>query len=200
MFKSIFVTGLGGQGVITFARLIAGYASNQGLKVSLFNSKGMAQRGGRVTSEIRISSDHDLVYGARLSAGGADILIGMEIGEAVNSLSFLKTGGLVLLINHAFVPTSMILKKESYPGFDQVREVFSQKTDRFFGVAEPKNPYNVFLLGVLGAILESVPEALPGFTCKGLEQTIKLSLKRELEENLRVFQEGCVYGEQLSGS
>ncbi|HEB11427.1 MAG TPA: indolepyruvate ferredoxin oxidoreductase, partial [Spirochaetales bacterium] len=40
MFKSMFVTGLGGQGVITFARLMAGYASNQGLKVSLFNSKG----------------------------------------------------------------------------------------------------------------------------------------------------------------
>ncbi len=200
MFKSIFVTGLGGQGVITFAKLIAGYASDQGLKVSLFNSKGMAQRGGRVTSEIRISSDHNFVYGARLSAGGADILIGMEIGEAVNSLSFLKTGGLVLLINHAFVPTSMILRKETYPSIDQVREVFSQKTDRFFGVAEPKHPYNVFLLGVLGAILESLPEALPGFTCKGLEQTIKLSLKRDLEENLRVFQEGCVYGVQLSGS
>lgn len=200
MFKSIFVTGLGGQGVITFAKLIAGYASDQGLKVSLFNSKGMAQRGGRVTSEIRISSDHDLVYGARLSAGEADFLIGMEIGEAVNSLSFLKTGGLVLLINYAFVPTSMILRKETYPGFDQVRGVFSKKTDRFFGVAEPQNPHNVFLLGVLGAILESLPEALPGFTCKGLEQTIKLSLKRDHKENLRVFQEGYVYGEQLAGS
>ena len=200
MFKSIFVTGLGGQGVITFAKLIAGYASDQGLKVSLFNSKGMAQRGGRVTSEIRISSDHNSVYGARLSAGGADLLVGMEIGEAVNSLSFLKTGGLVLLINYAFVPTSMILRKETYPGFDQVLEVFSQKTDRFFGVAEPKHPYNVYLLGILGALLESIPDALPGFTCKGLEQTVKLSLKRDLEENLRVFQEGCVYGGQLSGS
>ncbi len=200
MFKSIFVTGLGGQGVITFARLIAGYASNQGLKVSLFNSRGMAQRGGRVTSEIRISSDQDSVYGARLSAGGADLLIGMEIGEAVNSLSFLKTGGLVLLIDYAFVPASMILRKETYPSFDQVREIFSQKTDHFFAVAEPKHPHNVFLLGVLGAILESVPEALPGFTCSGLEQTINLSLKRDIEENLRVFQEGCVYGEQLSGS
>ena len=200
MFKSIFVTGLGGQGVITFAKLIAEYASDQGLKVSLFNSKGMAQRGGRVTSEIRISSDHDFVYGARLSAGGADLLIGMEIGEAVNSLSFLKTGGLVLLINYAFVPTSMILRKETYPSLDQIRKVFSQKTDHFFGVAKPQNPYNVYLLGVLGAILESVPEALPGFTCKGLEKTIELNLKRDLEENLRVFQEGCVYGGQFSGS
>lgn len=200
MFKNIFVTGLGGQGIITFAKLIAGYASDQGLKVSLFNSKGMAQRGGRVTSEIRISSDQNSVHGARLSAGGADLLIGMEIGEAVNSLSFLKTGGLVLLINYAFVSTSMILKKEAYPSFDQVREIFSQKTDHFFGVAEPQNPYNVYLLGVLGTILESIPDALPGFTCKGLEQTIKLSLKRDLEENLRVFQEGCVYGGQLSGS
>jgi Pyruvate/2-oxoacid:ferredoxin oxidoreductase gamma subunit len=199
MFKSMFVTGLGGQGVITFARLIAGYATTQGLKVSLFNSKGMAQRGGRVTSEIRISSDNDFIYGARLSAGGSDFLIGMEVGEAVNSLHFLKTGGLALLIDYAVVPTSMILKKETYPSLHQVREVFSQKTNRFFAVAEPKHPYNVYLLGVLAALLERLPEAFPGFTCKGLQQTVELSLNRHLEENLRVYNEGCMYGGKLTG-
>ena len=78
MMQSIFMTGLGGQGIITLANLISGQASEKGLKVSLFNAKGMAQRGGRVTSEIRMSDDPGLEFGARISAGTADILIGME--------------------------------------------------------------------------------------------------------------------------
>ena len=67
MLTSIFVTGLGGQGVVTFARLLTGYLIEQGLKTSLFNATGMAQRGGRVTSEIRISSDPELQSGGTVA-------------------------------------------------------------------------------------------------------------------------------------
>ncbi|MEW5814285.1 MAG: 2-oxoacid:acceptor oxidoreductase family protein [Spirochaetota bacterium] len=193
MFKSIFITGLGGQGIVTFARLITEHASEQGFKVSLFNSKGMAQRGGRVTSEIRLASDHAFQYGSRISADGADILVGMEIGEAVNSFSFLKEGGLAVLLNYAFVPAPMILKKEAYPSFEQVLEIFSQKTDHLFGVADPQNPYNIFLLGVFGSILKRRPDVLPGFTCEGLKKTISRSMQRNLETNLKVFQQGSTF-------
>jgi indolepyruvate ferredoxin oxidoreductase beta subunit len=198
MFKSIFITGLGGQGVVTFAKLLAASASEQNLKVSLFNSKGMAQRGGRVTSEIRISSDYDFMYGSRLSGGGADILIGMEIGEAVNSYPFLKKGGLVILLDHAFIPTTMILQKEEYPRIDQILKVFAKKTDLSFGVLQARSPHNIFLLGFLSSILEEMPEILPGFTREKLENTIRTNLKRNLEENLDTFQEGYVYGRQCA--
>jgi indolepyruvate ferredoxin oxidoreductase beta subunit len=199
MFKSIFLTGLGGQGVVTLAQLITTYASDQGLKVSLFNSKGMAQRGGRVTSEIRICSEQDFEYGSRISTEGADVLVGMEIGETANSFAFLKPEGLVLLLNYAFVPTPMILKKEPYPSFEQVLEVFGRKTDCLFGVAEPQSPYNVFLLGVLGSVLEALPDVLPGWSGEGLKSTVEKNLKRNTDENLRVFDQGCTYGRKLSG-
>ena len=62
MMQSIFMTGLGGQGIITLANLISGQATKEGLKVTLFNAKGMAQRGGRVTSEIRMSDDPQAAF------------------------------------------------------------------------------------------------------------------------------------------
>ena len=113
MFLSLFITGLGGQGIITVADLISQRASEHGLKTSLFNAKGMAQRGGRVTSEIRLTDDHELDFGARISTGRADMLIGMEIGETINSLAFLKPGGTAILLDYASVPAGMVLKRST---------------------------------------------------------------------------------------
>ena len=197
MMQSIFMTGLGGQGIITLANLISGQASEKGLKVTLFNAKGMAQRGGRVTSEIRLSDDPELEFGARISAGKADILIGMEIGETINSLSYLKDGGAAILLNYAFVPTTMVLKKEPYPTFGQLTELYAQKTDRIFAVSEAGHPYNMFLLGVFSAIAPEIAPGLSFFSRQGVERAITEKLKRGLEENLETFNGGYAYGRSL---
>jgi indolepyruvate ferredoxin oxidoreductase beta subunit len=197
MMQSIFMTGLGGQGIITLANLISGQASEKGLKVTLFNAKGMAQRGGRVTSEIRLSDDPELEFGARISAGKADILIGMEIGETINSLSYLKDGGAAILLDYAFVPTTMVLKKEPYPTFGQLTELYAQKTDRIFAVSEAGHPYNMFLLGVFSAIAPEIAPGLSFFSRQSVEQAITNKLKRGLEGNLETFNGGYAHGRSL---
>jgi indolepyruvate ferredoxin oxidoreductase beta subunit len=197
MMQSIFMTGLGGQGIITLANLISAQATEEGLKVSLFNAKGMAQRGGRVTSEIRLSDDPESEFGARISAGKADILIGMEIGETINSLSFLKDGGTAVLLNYAFIPTTMILKKEPYPSFQQLTELYAGKTDRLFAVSEAEQPYNMFLLGVFSAVAPTIIPELSFVSKEAVEKGITEKLKRGLEENLGTFNGGYAYGQSL---
>ena len=197
MIQSIFMTGLGGQGIITLANLISGQAGDKGLKVSLFNAKGMAQRGGRVTSEIRLCDDPEMTFGARISAGKADILVGMEIGETINSLSFLKEGGAAILLDYAFVPTTMVLKKEPYPTFGQLIELYALKTDRIFAVSEARHPYNMFLLGVFSAVAPEITPELSFFSRRSVEQAITEKLKRGMEENLETFNQGYVHGRSL---
>ncbi|MBN2553745.1 MAG: 2-oxoacid:acceptor oxidoreductase family protein [Spirochaetales bacterium] len=197
MMQSIFMTGLGGQGVITLAKLVSAQASGAGLKVTLFNAKGMAQRGGRVTSEIRLSDDPGSVFGARISAGTADILIGMEIGETINSLSLLKEGGAAILLDHAFVPTTMLLKKETYPSFQQLTDLYSQKTDRVFAVTDAKQPYNMFILGVFSAVAPAIAPELAFLSRAAVEQAITVKLKRALEDNLESFKQGYTHGLSL---
>jgi len=197
VFQSIFMTGLGGQGIITLANLISGHASENGLKVSLFNAKGMAQRGGRVTSEIRLTDDPEFDFGARISAGKADILIGMEIGETINSFSYLKEGGAAILLDYAFVPTTMLLKKEPYPSFEQLTELYSAKAKELFTVKEPKQPYNMFLLGVFTAVVPAIDADLSFYSKQSLKEGITKKLKRGLEENLQTFNGGCAYGRSL---
>jgi indolepyruvate ferredoxin oxidoreductase beta subunit len=197
VLQSIFLTGVGGQGVITLAGLISERASEQGLRVSLFSSKGMAQRGGRVSSEIRLTDDPGLDFGARISTGRADVLIGMEIGESINSYSFLKPGGAAILLDYAHVPAGMILKRQPYPSFEQLKELYSAKAGSLLAVKEPRMPHNMFLLGVFAGAAPALNGELAFYSDGNMEQAIAGKLKRDLEQNLESFKGGCEFGRSL---
>jgi len=54
MKKSIVVAGVGGQGVITAANILARAALRDGYNVVMSELHGMAQRGGNVECSVRI--------------------------------------------------------------------------------------------------------------------------------------------------
>ncbi len=191
---NLLITGVGGQGTVTLGDLIAERAADLGLPVSVFHSRGMAHRGGRVAGEIRIASRPGQTPAPRLSAGGADVLLGMEIGEAINSLPFLSEGGVVLLVDYRYVPGETALKKEEYPDLARARELFSRRTPRLFSVSRPPAPANLFALGFLAAILPAKLDPGGVFRPEGLEQTIREHLQKSTETNLAVFRKGLAHG------
>ena len=117
--EGIYLAGIGGQGIVTLAKLIAANLEQRGFKTSLLHATGMAQRGGRVTSEIRFSDDSKANFAPRISGNEADILISMENGEGISSLRFLKDNGLAILLDYSLVPAEIILKKGEYPGLTE---------------------------------------------------------------------------------
>ena len=193
---NILLTGVGGQGAVTLGDLIAERAMGLGLPVSVFHSRGMAHRGGRVAGEIRIASGPGQRLAPRLSPGEADVLVGMEIGETINSLPFLNEGGLALLIDYRYVPSETALKKEEYPDLEKARELFLRRTPRVFAVVRPPAPVNLFALGFLSAVLPAELDPRGVFQAEGLEQTIRHFLKKSTEANLEVFRKGRAHGRQ----
>jgi indolepyruvate ferredoxin oxidoreductase beta subunit len=198
MLRSVFLTGLGGQGTITLADLLAERAAEAGLRVSIFHAKGMAQRGGRVTSELRLGDDPAASFGARISAGGADVLLGMEIGETINSLPFLRKDGCVIALDQATVPVELALKKAHYPTLGEAGELFAARTGRFFGVRGAVSPHNIFLLGVFTAIVPARDPLLAVYQAEALEKAIRARLSRGLEANLAAFHAGYAHGQKLA--
>jgi len=90
----IILAGVGGQGVLSLATVIAAAAMKDGLHVKQSEVHGMAQRGGAVMSHLRISSEpisSDLV-----PRGNADMIISMEPLESLRYLSYLHEGGWVI--------------------------------------------------------------------------------------------------------
>jgi indolepyruvate ferredoxin oxidoreductase beta subunit len=198
MFRSIFLTGLGGQGTVTLADLLAEQATRASFKVTIFHAKGMAQRGGRVTSEIRFCDDPAFSFGARISPGGADVLIGMETGETINSLPYLRKGGFVIALDQATVPVELSLKKASYPGLGEAERAFEARTGRFYAVRGAISPHNIFLLGVFAAIVPSLEPDFAMYDARSLEQAIQARLKRGLDRNLEAFRMGLARGRSLA--
>ncbi|MFP4178432.1 MAG: 2-oxoacid:acceptor oxidoreductase family protein [Spirochaetaceae bacterium] len=197
MILSIHTTGLGGQGVLTFSKLIADYAHTRGLKVTLFHAKGMAQRGGRVTSDIRISTEQEIEFDPRISKGGADILVGLEIGEALNSLPYIKEEGLALLHTYAAVPSSVLLdKKSTYPEAGEVSDIYRKVGASVYTVEEIPEGANIFFLGVLTAVSNSREEVIT-FDMPAMEEIISRKLKYKTKENLKNYKKGYTYGREL---
>ena len=97
----VILAGVGGQGVLSVASIIAHAAVNEGLNVRQSEVHGMAQRGGAVLAHLRISNmpiASDLV-----PRGGADIIISMEPLESLRYGSWLVPSGIVVTAADPFI-------------------------------------------------------------------------------------------------
>jgi indolepyruvate ferredoxin oxidoreductase beta subunit len=101
MTCDIVLAGVGGQGVLSIAAIIAGAAMADGLKVRQSEVHGMAQRGGAVSAHLRISDSP--IRGDLIPSGGADMILSMEPVESLRYLSFLKPEGVIVTAAESFV-------------------------------------------------------------------------------------------------
>lgn len=106
MAKNILICGVGGQGTVLAAKVISQAAVSTGQKVVSAETIGMAQRGGSVTSHVRIG---DEVFSPLIPNGQADLIIAFEASEAVRNIDFLKKNGTVVVNTKIVQPTTASL-------------------------------------------------------------------------------------------
>ena len=111
MNSNILLCGVGGQGTVLASKLIAAAFMSCGEVVHSAETIGMAQRGGSVTSHIRIGKS---ASSPLIPLGKADLILAFEPAEAVRNLQYLKRDGMVIVNSCAVVPVSESLKKEGY--------------------------------------------------------------------------------------
>ncbi len=75
---NILVTGIGGTGVVTIGAMITMAAHLEGLAASAVDQFGMAQKGGAVTSHIRIAASDADIHSVQVNAGAADLVLGCD--------------------------------------------------------------------------------------------------------------------------
>jgi indolepyruvate ferredoxin oxidoreductase, beta subunit len=97
----IILAGVGGQGVLSLAAIVARAAMIDGLFVRQSEVHGMAQRGGAVLAHLRISDAR--IAGDLVPSGGADMILAMEPLESLRYLSYLKPEGIVVSASESFV-------------------------------------------------------------------------------------------------
>ena len=79
---NIYICGVGGQGIIKTSVIIGEAAMDEGFNVILSEVHGMSQRGGVVSTELKIGAYKSSI----IEKSKTDIILGFEPIEAVRSL------------------------------------------------------------------------------------------------------------------
>jgi len=103
----IIVTGIGGTGIVTVGAIVGMAAHLEGKGVGIIDMAGLAQKGGAVSSHIRIANTPSDIHAIRVAAGGADLVLGGDIVVvgAKKVLGAMKAGITRVIVNTAeFLP------------------------------------------------------------------------------------------------
>lgn len=195
MKKDIMICGVGGQGTVLASKIIAASAMEEGNAVHSAETIGMAQRGGPVTSHVRIGED---AYSPLIPVGGADLLIAFEPSEAVRNLRYLKKDGFVIVNRIPVKPTSLG-SSESYDGEKEIE--FVKKNCRCLVVdseelCAPFGSTKFFNIAVLGVAAGSGELGLRREIVS--KELTKIVPERFLQKNLAAFEAGCKIGEKYA--
>lgn len=192
MNKDILLCGVGGQGTVLASRLIASAAMDCGETVHSAETIGMAQRGGSVTSHIRVGEN---AFSPLIPKGSADLILAFEPAEALRNLPYLKEDGIVIVNRIPVKPTTEALTDTGYDGKAEL--AFLQKRCRCLIVDSEQlcaplgstKFFNITLLGVAaGCGCLGIPSEI---MLKEIAETVP---KKYREPNRKAFLTGMDAG------
>ena len=98
--------GVGGQGTILAADLLAKVAAASGLDVKLSEVHGMSQRGGSVDTVVRFGEE---VLSPVTDPGMVDHLVGFEMIEAMRRVHYVRPDGRLLVNPRSISPLPVLI-------------------------------------------------------------------------------------------
>lgn len=182
----IVFAGVGGQGVLSLAGIIAKSAADEGLFVKQSEVHGMSQRGGAVFASLRISDQP--IESPLVPKGTANLLVSVEPVESLRYLAYLAPNGTIV------TSSSPHKNIQNYPELDgllgQIRSIPGAvlvQNDEIARVATGTlKVANTVMVGAASCFLPLKTETL--------ENTIRLAFARKgdeiVESNLKAFRAG----------
>ena len=197
MAYNILLCGVGGQGTVLASKLLAATAGGAGLKVHSAETIGMAQRGGPVTSHVRIGED---AYSPLIPKGSADLIIAFEPSEAVRNIDFLKPDGAVIVNEVCIKPVTESLRPTGYDGSEMihylkenVKRLITVNSEELCAPFGSPKFFNVAVLGVAQGA------GLLDFSKGEILGTIENTVKKDFVEiNKEAFLKGTEAGAEES--
>ena len=152
--QTVLLVGVGGQGTILAGNILAMTASEAGLDVKVSEIHGMSQRGGSVSTIIRMGEHVDSMI---CDPGCADVLVAFEAIEALRNQQFLKKGGKLFVNNETIVPVPVNIGNATMPvdipgKLDAIGAVKIDAGEIARAAGSPRST-NVVLVGALSTAL-----------------------------------------------
>lgn len=117
---NISLAGIGGQGSVLAAKILAETARSKRWQVRTAETTGMAQRGGNVMSHVRMGDEGEEVFSPLPAQVSDDLIIALEPGEGLRALSLLKPQGLLVTASSGVAPVVSSFKAAPYNPSDMI--------------------------------------------------------------------------------
>ena len=192
MKTDIVLAGVGGQGILSIATILGAAALKENLYLKQAEVHGMSQRGGDVSSNLRLSSAP--IASDLIPLGGADLIVSLEPMESLRYLPYLsKTGWIVTntapFVNIPNYPEQETLENElmnqpNVVAFDMdelAKEVASQRAS------------NMVLLGAAAPFIDLEPEKIE----EGIRIVFGKKGEAIVESNIKAFRAGLEKAREL---
>lgn len=181
---TVLLVGVGGQGTILAGNILAMTASEAGLDVKVSEIHGMSQRGGSVSTIIRMGQKVDSMI---CDPGCADVLVAFEAIEALRNQQFLKKGGKLFVNDETITPVPVNIGNAHMPrdikgSLDRIGAT-RIKAGRIARDAGSPKSTNVVLVGALST-------ALPFSVEEWRDAISKRVPPKTVEANLEAFEKG----------
>lgn len=104
---ALLVTGIGGTGIVTIGAILAMAAHLEDKGATTMDQTGLAQKGGAVTSHVRIAKTPDDINTVRLNTAGATAILGCDLLVTADgdTLSKIRPGETKVVLNVHEAPT-----------------------------------------------------------------------------------------------
>ncbi len=185
---NIYISGVGGQGIIKTSIVMGEAAMKMGKPVVMSEIHGMAQRGGVVSTELKIGPARSPI----IPEGQADLLIAFEPLEALRAIEKISNQGYVITNTSPIFPFNISVSEHPYPDINIILEELASNSDLFAldALEIAKKAGHILSLNM---VMLGAAAAVPKFP---IDKTLLLKSMEEnlppksLNINLKAFEEG----------
>ena len=127
MNTNIILSGVGGQGILSIAAVIGKAALNNDLYIKQSEVHGMSQRGGSVSTELKIGNFKSSI----VEESKADLILAFEPIEVLRGLDKANKDTTLIFNTFPIVPSTLTQTGETYP---DIEDIISNLKDNFDSV------------------------------------------------------------------
>ncbi|WP_455644966.1 indolepyruvate oxidoreductase subunit beta [Methanosphaera sp.] len=189
MAYNIYICGIGGQGIIKTSIVIGETALKEDMNVVMSEIHGMSQRGGVVSTELKIGEDKSPI----IQKGTSDLVLAFEPVEALRALEKTNKNTIVIVNTSPVLPSTINQQDIDYPEVgdilkelsNKVEEVYSMDANQIAVNAGHPLSMNMAMLGGAAAV-SSFP-----LDVNKIIDTMKENLPpKSIEINIKAFEDG----------
>lgn len=130
MVYNIYICGIGGQGIIKTSIVIGETAIHKDMKVVMSEIHGMSQRGGVVSTELKIGEDQSPI----IPEGGADLILSFEPVEALRALHKSNKESIIVTNTSPVLPSTINQQNVDYPEVDTIVKELESKVSKVYAI------------------------------------------------------------------